>query len=76
MNVFNSLTLKQIFWKTKTGVPVLRVKSTKNENTKFLYKTILWEVLKQIEWEVQNGTSTKKGVLLLTTLFYENFVLV
>ena len=44
---FNTLTLKQIFWKTKTffrnlGYPFL-VESTKIENASFLYKTAVSE---------------------------------
>ena len=43
LNVFNTLTLKQIFWKTKTFFKKLGyrflVESTKIENTSFLYKT-------------------------------------
>ena len=47
LNVFNTSTLKQVFWKTKTffkklEYPVL-VKSTKIENASFLYKTALLE---------------------------------
>ena len=43
LNVFNTATLKQIFWKTKNFFKKMEyrflVKSTKIENTPFLYKT-------------------------------------
>ena len=31
-------------------------------------------MLRQTEWLVQNGPITNNGVLLVTTLFFENFV--
>ena len=44
-NVFNTLTLKQIFWKTKTFFKKLEyrflVETTKIENTSFPFKTAL-----------------------------------
>ena len=47
LNVFNALTLKQIFWITKTFSKKLEnrflVESTKIENPAFLYKTTLSE---------------------------------
>ena len=46
-NVFNTLTLKQIFWKTKTFFKKLDylflVETTKIENTSFPFKTTLPE---------------------------------
>ena len=46
-NVFNSLTLKQIFWKTKAFFKKLEyrflVETTKIENTSFPFKTALSE---------------------------------
>ena len=43
VNVFNALTLKQIFWKTKTFFKKLEyrflVKNTNIENASFPYKT-------------------------------------
>ena len=46
-NVFNTLTLKQIFWKTKTFFKKLEyrflVETTKIENTSFPFKTALSE---------------------------------
>ena len=47
LNVLNSLTLKQIFWKTKTVLKKLEddflVESTKIENASFPYKTEISE---------------------------------
>ena len=47
LNVFNTLTLKQIFWKTKTFFKKLEhlflVETTKIENTSFTFKTALSE---------------------------------
>ena len=44
LNIFNTLTLKQIFWKTKPFFKKLEycflVKGTKIENTSFQYKTV------------------------------------
>ena len=46
-NVFNTLTLKQIFWKTKTFFKKLEycflIEATKIENTSFPFKTALSE---------------------------------
>ena len=63
-NVFNTLTFKQIFWKTKTFFKKLEytflVETTNIENTSFPFKTALTEanikaMLRQIEWRLQNG---------------------
>ena len=47
LDVFNTLTLKHIFWKTKTFFKKLEdyfsVESTKIENTLFRYKTVISE---------------------------------
>ena len=47
LSVFNTLTLKQIFWKKKTFFKKLEylflVKSSKIENASFLYKTAISE---------------------------------
>ena len=47
LNIFNTLTLKQIFWKTKTFLKKLEyrflVESAKIENTSFPYKTAVSE---------------------------------
>ena len=73
-NVFNTLTLKQIFWKTKTFFKELGYRflaeSTKIEKEHF-YTNLPNQkpMLRQIEWEVQNGPIKKNGVLPVTTLF-------
>ena len=45
LNIFNTLTLKQVFWKTRTFFKKLEceflVESTKTENATFTYKTAL-----------------------------------
>ena len=47
LKIFNTLTLKQIFWKTKTFFKKLEyhflVESTKIENASFSYKTAVSE---------------------------------
>ena len=47
LNVFNNLTLKQIFWRTKSFFEKLEyrflVESTKIENASFPYKTAISE---------------------------------
>ena len=76
LNVFNILTLIQIFWKTKTFFKKLEyrflVETTKIKNTSFLFKTALSEanVKTTIEWRLQNGLITNSGVLPVTTLFF------
>ena len=73
-NVFHTLTLKQIFWKTKIFFKKLDlrflVETTKIENSSFPFKTALSEAYVQIEWRLQNGRITKKGVLPVTALFF------
>ena len=50
-NVFNTLTLKQIFWKTKTFFKRLEHRfldeRTKIEHASFPFKTA---ILRQVEW--------------------------
>ena len=49
LDVFNTLTLKQIFWKTETFFK--KLKSTKIENASFPYKMPYQKpMLRQIEW--------------------------
>ena len=72
-NVFNTLTLKQIFWKTKiffqkTGVPFL-VETTEIENTSFPFKTALSET----NVKTNRMATTKCEVLPVTTFFFGNF---
>ena len=79
LSVFNTLNLKQIFWKTKTFFKKVEyfflVESTKTENASLPYKTAISEtnVKTIIEWWVQNGPITKNGVLPITTLFFWKF---
>ena len=70
LNVFNTSDLKHVFWKTKAlfkKLKVLRLK-TRHFHTKLICKSML----RQTEWEIQNGLVTKNGVLLVTTLFFLN----
>ena len=67
LNVFNTLSLKQIFWKTKTFFKNLEyrflVESTKIENALFPYKTAISDANVKT-----NGTvNTKNGALQVTT---------
>ena len=59
LNVFNTLTFIQIFWKTKTFFKKLEF-------------AFLVEITKidQTEWRLQNGPITKSGVLPITSLFF------
>ena len=71
LNVFITLTLKQIFWKTKILFKKLEfrflVESTKIENASFPYKTVLSEDnVKTNRMRLQNGPITKNGVLPVT----------
>ena len=81
-NAFNTLTLKQIFWKTKSFFQKLEyrflVETTKIESTYFDSKLLFQKsMLRQIEWRLQNGPITKSGVLPVTNLFFfRKFVLV
>ena len=78
LDVFSTLNLKQIFWKTKTFFKKLKysflVESTKIGNASFPYKiTISESNVKQILWGVQNGPITKNGVLPVTSSFFWRF---
>ena len=69
LNVFNTLTLKQIFWKTKTFFKKLEqsflAKSTNTENTHFLTKLSYQKLmLRQIKWLVQNGLTSNYFIIL------------
>ena len=78
LNVFNTLTLRQIFWKTKTffqknRVPFL-VESTRLKTHHFHTKlTNQKPMLRQIEWWVQNIPFTKNEVLPVTTSLFWKF---
>ena len=74
-NVFNTLTLKRIFWKTKTFFKKLEqrflVETTKIENTSFLFKTALSETnVKTNRLATTKVTITKSGVFPETNLFF------
>ena len=70
LNVFNTLTLKQIFWKTKTFFKKLDndflVEST--ENALFPYKAVKSEAnVKTNRMVSKNGIITENGILPVTT---------
>ena len=80
LNVFNTLILKQNFWKTKTFFKKVEyqflVESTKIKNKMHRCHSKLpcqKQMLRQIEWWVRNGPITKNGVLPVTTLFLRKF---
>ena len=79
LNVFNTLTLIQIFWKTKTVFKnwstVFQLKPLRLKTHHFHSKLLCQKpMLRQIEWRLQNGPITKSGALPVTTLFFEKFV--
>ena len=74
-NVFNILTLKQIFWRTKTFFTKLEnrflIEATKIEITPFPFKNALSEDnVKTNRMAATNGPITKSGVLPVTTYFF------
>ena len=73
LNVFNTLTLKQIFWKMKSFFKNLEyyflVESTKIKSASFPYKTAIFEANVKTNWM----GSTKNGILLVTTSFFWRF---
>ena len=74
-NVFNTLTLKRIFWKTKTFFKKLEqrflVETTKLENTSFLFKTALSETnVKTNRLATTKVTIAKSGVFPETNLYF------
>ena len=75
LNVFNTLTLKQIFWKTKTFFKKLEyrflVESTKIENASFPYKSAIPEL--NVKTNRMITIQTKSGVLSETALFFWKF---
>ena len=74
LTVFDTSTLKQIFWKPTAFFKKLEIcfliESTKIEkayfHTKLPYQN---PMLRQTEWLVRNGPITKNRVLLVTTFF-------
>ena len=78
LNVFNTSTLKQIFWKTQALLKKMffLVGSAKIKNPTFPYKLLCQKpMLRQIEWGVQNRPIIKNGVLSVTILFFRKFCL-
>ena len=73
-NVFNTLTLKQIFWKTKTFFKKLEyrflVETTKIENTSFPFKTALSEAN-----VYTNRTATTKSTFHKDWSFARNYLI-
>ena len=74
-NIFNNLTWKQIFWKTKTCFKKLEycvlVETTKIENTPFPFKTTLSEAIIKT-----NRTVTTKWTSHKEWSFASNYVIV
>ena len=75
MNYFNTLTLKQIFWKRETFFKKLEycllVESSRLKTDQFPTKLPYEKpMLRQIEWWIQNEPFTKNRVLTVTTLFF------
>ena len=74
-NVFNTLTLKQIFWKMKTFFKKFEccflVETTKLK-THHVHSKLFYQkpILRQIEWWLQNEPITKSGILLVTTSLF------
>ena len=77
-NVFNTLTLKQIFWKTKTFFKKLRyrflVESTKIDNASFPYESVISEANVKTNRMVTTKWTYHKERMSVTNLFFENFV--
>ena len=78
-NVFNTLTSKPIFWKTKIFFKKLDycflIETTKIKNNHFHSKLLCQKsMLRKIEWRLQNEPVTKSGILPVTTLFFGKFV--
>ena len=72
LNVFNILTLKQIFWKAQAlfkKLVVLRL-TTQHFYTKLLCQK---PMLRQMEWREQNWPVTKTGLLPVTVFFFRTF---
>ena len=78
LNVFNTSTLKQIFWKTQTLFEKLEcgfLAEITWMKTQHFHTNLLCQMpmLRHIEWGVQNEPITKNRVLPLTTLFLQKF---
>ena len=74
LNVFNALTLKNIFWKTRTFFKKWAYRfldeSTKIANAIFPYKTALSEANVKTKWGVQNAPITKNEVFASIYLIF------
>ena len=76
LKVFNTLTLKKIFWKTKIFFKKLEYRflvlwlKTHHFHTKLPHQK---PMIRQIEWWLQNGPIKKNGDLPVTTLFFWKF---
>ena len=74
LNIFNTLTVKQIFWKTKTFFKKLEsrflVESTKIENVSFPYKTAISEANVKT-----NGMVTAKWICDKEGSFASNYLI-
>ena len=77
LNAFNTLTLKQIFWKTKTFFRKLEyhflVESTKIKNAYIPRKTAKPEANVKTNRMVSTKWITKNGVLPVTNLYFWKF---
>ena len=67
-NLFSTITLKQLSWKTKTFFEKTEVPffSWNHFHSKLLCQKPMF---RQIEWQLQNGPITKSWVLPVTTSF-------
>ena len=80
LNVFNSLTLKEIFWKTKTFYKKLKyrflVENTNIENASFPYKTAISEVnvktnkMVTTKWTHQNERSCASDYFIFLKILF------
>ena len=75
LNVFNTLTLMQNFWKTKIFFKKLEyrflVETTRLKTHHFHLKLLCQKpMLREIKWRLQSGRITKSGVLPVTNLFF------
>ena len=70
-NVFNTLNLKQIFWKKKHWSTVFWLNPLRLKTHHFHSQLLCQKPMsRQIEWWLQNGPITKSGVLPATTYFF------
>ena len=82
LNVFNTLTLKQIFWKTQAFFKKLEyrflVESTKIKNASFPYKTALSKAnvkinrLGSTKWSYQQERSFASNYFIFSKILFQN----